>query len=298
VRERDFAADGLFRLDHLVDLALVHLRVPVLVADLPQRLPDGLFESSAPHLQHRVVGEREAVVEVEGVDEVGRAGDDRLVESLLLLGLGGHPSQLRLRFLALGDVGGSAAHSDRLAVAVVLDFAAGLHPQRIAVRVRDAVLGLELARLLDRLGESLPHPFSVSLVNRGDELLDGDVSSGRRRVHTVRFSQILVRGHDVSSNVPRPRADQPGGRGNFETGCRLAAFPVALARRLAVALLVRFAEWLVGFTEWLVRSPAVDDLVNDADGSLHRAVPFEQGSYLAANAVSFGSLYGELGSFA
>jgi hypothetical protein len=68
---------------------------------LPCHVLEGFL---APHPQEGLVGVEDAVVQAEHVDQVGGAGEDRLVEPLLPLRLGGHPRQVLLGLPPFGEV--------------------------------------------------------------------------------------------------------------------------------------------------------------------------------------------------
>lgn len=63
-----------------IDLAAMHLGMPGFIAKLDAGFSDGVIPGLAPHVQQRLVGVDEPVLKVEGIDEVGRVGNQRLIK--------------------------------------------------------------------------------------------------------------------------------------------------------------------------------------------------------------------------
>jgi hypothetical protein len=85
--EGNFAAYRLLGCDDLLNLAVVHFRVPGFVAEFEAILPDRLFPAFAPHFQQHFIGIDEAMVQAEDIDQIGSIRQDGLVQAQPPLGL-------------------------------------------------------------------------------------------------------------------------------------------------------------------------------------------------------------------
>jgi hypothetical protein len=116
--EGDLTLDRLLRGDDLLDLPVVHLGVPRLVAEFEAGLPDGLVPGLAPHPEQALVGVGEAVVEVEDVDQVRGVREDGVVKPLATVGLPRPPRPVLLGQLPLRPVPHDLGEAPELAALV------------------------------------------------------------------------------------------------------------------------------------------------------------------------------------
>ncbi len=103
--EGNLAPNRLLLRDDLFDLAVVHLGVPLRVAQLETVLADRLVPRAAPHREQGFVRVGEAVIEIEDVDEVGRVRKGRFIHAATLVGFLLESSEFVARAATIGDVG-------------------------------------------------------------------------------------------------------------------------------------------------------------------------------------------------
>ncbi len=186
--EGHLAAHRLAGGDHLLDLAVVHRRVPRLVAELQAVLADRFVPGLAPHPEQPLVRVDEAVIEVPDVGEVRRVAEDRLVQPALPVGVGAHLRERRLGLLAARGIARGAEPFHDLAALVEERNGTRQGPAQRSVGPQHPVLELEHPLGAHRVRDGLEHarlvvgmdvfvqPSAARLGRIGDEIAPGEMA--------------------------------------------------------------------------------------------------------------------------
>ena len=222
--ERHFASDGLSGCDDMVDFAVVHRCMPRLVAEFETVFANRLIRRLAPHREQRLVGVGEPMIAVEDVNQVRRIGQNRFIETTLLIGRGRDACERLLAAFPVGDVPRRAKPLDDLPVSVEDWHGARERPAQRSVDAEDAMLQFEGGFCVDRFAAGGKHhrvivgmnvlvdPAAARIQRIGDEIAAVEMPHlGPVRVHAVddvrgrryeRPKPLLRGGDDI------PRANQ------------------------------------------------------------------------------------------